>query len=356
MRFLIIGQGLAGTLIGFRLERAGHHVDYVDAPGQTAASSVAAGIINPITGRRFVKSWRIDELVPAARLLYRELEEELDVALWHDLPLVRTLYNRGDENDWQARTADPGYSEYMEEFPSVGRIPAVTEAVHAYAGVKHSARVDIGLLVTAYRERLRKAGRFREGLFDYEQLVVRAGASGDISFHPDGQEGPLPYDTAIFCEGWRARFNPWFGGLPHGGNKGEVLLVKTEAPLLERMFKHRVFLVPFGRDTYWIGATSENQFTEEGTTSSNRQFLEDRLREVLTVPFEVIDHRAAVRPTVRDRRPFLGRHPKYPALAIFNGLGTKGTSLGPLCAHWLADHLLTGKDLPPEVDIRRWDK
>ncbi|MTB49988.1 FAD-binding oxidoreductase [Lewinella sp. W8] len=356
MHFLIVGQGLAGTLLGYRLERAGHRVEYVDAPGQTAASSVAAGIINPITGRRFVKSWRIDELIPAARELYRELEALLDVSLWHELPLIRTLYNRGDENDWLARTADPGYADYMEEKPKVGRIPSLTEDVHAYAGVRHAARVDIGVLVTAYRERLQREGRLREETFDYQKLEAGSGDAAGARYYPAGQEVPITYDTVIFCEGWRARFNPWFGALPHGGNKGEVLLVKTEAPLLERMFKHRVFLVPFTEDTYWIGATSENQFSEENPTAVNRQFLEDRLREVLTVPYEIVEHRAAVRPTVRDRRPFLGRHPQLPALAIFNGLGTKGTSLAPLCSRWLADHLLTDAALPPEVDIRRWEQ
>jgi glycine oxidase len=354
MRFLIVGQGLAGTLIGYRLERAGHRVDFIDAPGQTAASAVAAGIINPITGRRFVKSWRIDELIPAARTLYRELEELLDVTLWHDLPLIRTLYNRGDENDWLARTADPGYPEYMEEAPEIGQIATITEEVYAYAGVRHAARVDIGVLVTAFRQRLKAEGRFREQAFNYQQLEVLPDQG--VLFHPDDQEVPVPYDAVIFCEGWRARFNPWFGDLPHGGNKGEVLLIKTEAPLLERMFKHRVFLVPFTEDTYWIGATSENQFEAEGATETNRKFLEDRLREVLTVPFEIVDHRSAVRPTVRDRRPFLGRHPEHPSLVIFNGLGTKGTSIAPLCSQWLADHLLSGVALPVEVDIKRWQE
>ena len=107
MRFLIVGQGVAGTTLGFRLLRAGHTVHFTDAPGQTAASTVAAGIVNPITGRRFVKSWRIDELLPATRALYTELETFLGGRYYYELPLIRTLYNRGDVNDWQARSPTP---------------------------------------------------------------------------------------------------------------------------------------------------------------------------------------------------------------------------------------------------------
>ncbi|MEL7162911.1 MAG: FAD-dependent oxidoreductase, partial [Bacteroidota bacterium] len=170
MRILVIGQGLAGTLIGYRLERAGHAVTYVDAPAQTAASSVAAGIVNPITGRRFVKSWRIDELLPVAKALYTELEKELDGRFWYELPLVRTLYNRGDRNDWQARSADPGYPEYLDDTPTLGRLTDLTAPVFAYAGVRHAARVDVRELTQRYRAQLRAKNTLRAEAMDYATL------------------------------------------------------------------------------------------------------------------------------------------------------------------------------------------
>ena len=359
MKFLLIGQGLAGTTLGWRLERAGHDVFFVDAPEQTAASSVAAGIINPITGRRFVKSWRIDELLPAARTLYKDCEAALGGRFYFDSPLVRTLYNRGDLNDWQARSADPGYAEYMDETPATGRLTELTAPVFAYAGVRHAARVDVRGLTAAYRTHLLKNGRLFAEAFDYAQLPELLGADAGAGQGDEksrvGAAGP--YDHVVSCEGWRARFNPYFNYLPHGGNKGEVLIVRTAAPPLELMFKHRVFLVPLTDGTYWVGATSENRFDDDQPTVANGNFLRDRLAEVLTgTDYEVVDHRAAVRPTVRDRRMFLGTHPDHPRLHIFNGLGTKGASLAALGSRWLADFLLHGSTLPDEVDIARFEK
>ncbi|MEM9929074.1 MAG: FAD-dependent oxidoreductase [Bacteroidota bacterium] len=354
MNFLLIGQGLAGTLLGFRLEQAGHRVDYIDAPDQTAASQVAAGIVNPITGRRFVKSWRIDELLPTAEALYGQLEEVLGIKLWHPQPLIRTLYNRGDLNDWEARSADPGYPAYMDDRPDPGRIPELTEAVFAYAGVRHAARVDVPQLVDSFRKKLLTEGRFSTEAFDYATIPTLLGEGAGARKGKNSQ-APPPYDHIICCEGWRARFNPWFNYLPHGGNKGEVLIIKTEAPMLNRMFKHRVFLVPLSNATYWIGATSANQFTDDQPTPDNRSFLADRLAEVLTgTPYEILEHQAAVRPTVRDRRMFLGTHPELRRLHIFNGLGTKGASLAPLGSKWLVAYLLEGKAIPEEVDIQRF--
>lgn len=333
--YLIIGQGLAGTLIGYRLERAGHRVDYLDAPRQTAASSVAAGIVNPITGRRFVKSWRIDELLPVARSLYAELEEELGVKLWYDLPLVRTLFNRGEQNDWLARSADVGYERYLDDRPEFGRLSELTYPAFAYAGVRHSARVDTASLVSNFRKRLLNDGRLREEEVDYTNL-------------------PRDYDRIIFCEGWRARFNPYFAYLPHGGNQGDVLIVKTEAPLLDRLYKHRIFLVPLAEGTYWVGATSSNDLSEPGPRPASHDYLRQRLDEVLSIPYEIIDHRAAVRPTVRDRRMIIGAHPQVPDYYLFNGLGTKGASLAPLGSQWLLQLLETGSPVPEEVSIERW--
>ena len=376
LNFLIIGQGLAGTLTGYRLEQAGHTVHYADAPGQTAASDVAAGIVNPITGRRFVKSWMIDELVPRAKALYEELEQLLGRKIWYEQPLIRTLYNRGDLNDWQARSADAGYAAYMEDHPATGSIPTLTAPVFAYAGVRHAARVDVSGLVLAVRKKLAQEGRLITEKIDYARIAPLLGAAS-----PPPDPGPVRhalvphsssgggaaagakmvserqhhYDHVICCEGWRARYNPYFNYLPHGGNKGEVLIVKTKAPVLDRMFKHRVFLVPLANDTYWVGATSENQFADDAPTPSNYNFLKDRLAEILTgTEYEFIGHRAAVRPTVKDRRMFIGQHPEMPGLWILNGLGTKGASLAPMGSQWLVEAILEGKDIPAEVNIRRF--
>ncbi|PHK99757.1 FAD-dependent oxidoreductase [Neolewinella marina] len=352
MDYLIVGQGLAGTLIGYRLEQSGHRVTYVDAPEQTAASSVAAGIVNPITGRRFVKSWRIDELLPAARQLYRDLERQLDTPIWQEIPLVRTLFNRGDENDWLARGGDPAYADYLIDQPDLGSIPQITRPAYAYAGVGHSARVNLAGMVGAFRRQRLATRQLIAAPLDYSAISPEPDTPPRVTL-PGGSVA-RSFDRVIFCEGWRARFNPWFGQLPHGGTKGEVLIVRLDSPPLDRLFKHRVFLVPLGDGTYWVGATSSNSFPDDRPTPANRTYLEDRLREVMTVPFEVVDHRAAVRPTVRDRRPMIGAHPAIPSFYLFNGLGTKGASLAPLVSAWLADHLDHGAPLPAEVDVRRF--
>jgi len=54
---LIIGQGICGTMLSWWLEKAGMSYVVADDPKPDSASRVAAGVINPVTGRRMVKTW-----------------------------------------------------------------------------------------------------------------------------------------------------------------------------------------------------------------------------------------------------------------------------------------------------------
>ncbi len=63
---LIVGQGLAGTWLSYWLYKAGISFKVIDQPNPDGASFRAAGLINPVTGRRMVTTWMIDELMPFA--------------------------------------------------------------------------------------------------------------------------------------------------------------------------------------------------------------------------------------------------------------------------------------------------
>ena len=57
---LIVGAGLAGSCLAHRLLDDGHHITIIDK-GENHATSIAAGMVNPMVFRRMNKSWRLDE-------------------------------------------------------------------------------------------------------------------------------------------------------------------------------------------------------------------------------------------------------------------------------------------------------
>ncbi|WP_282778579.1 NAD(P)/FAD-dependent oxidoreductase [Phaeodactylibacter xiamenensis] len=347
--FIIVGQGIAGTLLAHFLEAAGKSVFVIDQYSPNAASQVAAGIINPITGRRYVKSWRVDDLIPFAVRTYRQLEAQLNIPIFHERNIIRTLFNQGEENDWLSRTGDPAYTPYMLNQPVLDQYATKTVLAYSYGEVTQSGQTDLARLTGAYRKYLKAKGALLEDHFDYSQLTLTPEQAT--------YKNVVSASQLIFAEGHLGTQNPYFNYLPFGGAKGEVLIVRIPGADFEKILKHRVFIVPLADSgLYWIGSTYDWKFDDDQPTSRGRDYLEQRLKDVLSLPFEVVEHRAAVRPTVKDRRPFLGQHPEFPALAIFNGLGTKGASLGPYWAHHLAAHLVNGNELDEAVDIGRFAK
>jgi glycine oxidase len=340
--FLVVGQGLAGTLITHFLQERGKTVRVVDPGHVGAASTVAAGLINPVTGRRYVKSWYFDQLWPAAKETYLRLEQQLDISFFHPRPIIRTLFNHREENDWHLRMSNPAYQAYISEEADPGRYKEHTIPAYSYGELRIGAQVDLATLIRTFRKELKQKGLLLEAFLDYDLLEIN---DQGVSYK-DIEAGQV-----VFCEGYRAAQNPYFDYLPFGGAKGEVLIVKIPGADFYKLFKHRIFIVPLGEDLYWIGSAYEWKYEDDQPTETGRNYLLGRLEEVLQLPFEVIDHRAAIRPTVKDRRPFLGRHPKWPVLSIFNGLGTKGASLGPFFARQMVDFLLDGTEVDPAVSI-----
>lgn len=344
--YLIVGQGLAGTLLAHFLLKIGKAIHIIDNDYERAASKVAAGIVNPVTGRRYVKSWKIDELLPFVQQTYQELETELGVKLFHSIPIIRTLFNRREENDWLNRSGETGYEKYLLDGYDLEAYAMHTVPAFSYGETAHTARVDLKTLVTACKKKWTATGFLSKEQLDYDCLEFREAYIEYKHFSAK---------RVIFCEGHQGKTNPFFSYLPFGGAKGEALIVRIKAADFGKIIKHRVFIVPMGQDLYWVGSTSDWHFEHDLPTAKGKQFLEERLKDFLKVPFEIVEHKAAVRPTVKDRRPFLGQHPEFSNLIIFNGLGTKGASLGPYFAQQLVGFLEQKNALDREVDIKRFE-
>ena len=156
--------------------------------------------------------------------------------------------------------------------------------------------------------------------------------------------------------------NPFFSDLPFNPDKGELLLVKIPNMNLTSIFKNKISIVPLQdtadgtQDMYWVGATNDWIFENAEPSIENKQLIINELEDILNIPFEVVAHHAAIRPTVKDRRPFIGFHPTFKNVGIFNGFGTKGASLVPFWAHHFADVLTADVPLENDVNISRFSR
>jgi glycine oxidase len=346
--YLVVGQGVAGTLLSHRLMKAGKSVHVVDNRHEGAASAVAAGLINPVTGKLVVKSWRIDELLPAARQLYRELEKHLGIAILNERPIIRQFLKVKEENQWQLRLSMEEYDAYIQQAPKLDEFKSILKLEGLCGAILGGGNAHLGRLIAAFRDLLLQKDALSQEKFDFEKLTIE---KDQIAY------GGISAKKIIFCEGAEGRFNPLFDFLPFDLVKGEALLIKIPELELPYIFKSgRLFLVNIEKDVYWVGSTYQWDKLDNQPTEAKKEELLTQLNEFLKIPYELLEHRAAIRPAVKDRRPLLGPHPEYPNVFIFNGLGTKGASLAPFWSKHLVEHLEEGKKIDSEVEVKRFEK
>lgn len=343
---LIVGQGIAGTLLAWFLIQKGSSVLVMDNHHAGASSLAAAGLINPVTGKRFVKTWNLETLLPFAVNTYHQLEQMLQIPIFQERHLLRILKNADELNTWLARSGETSYRPYFENEADLENWSSLLHPFFGVGELRQAGSVDLPRLITAFKKFLKERGQILVELFDFEGLEI---ASNVVSY----QE--YKARSIIFCEGARMAQNPFFNYLPIQASKGEALVVKIPGFVADKILKKDIVILPLKNDLYWVGSTNSWAVETDKPSASAKQELELKIAAIINCPFEVVEHRAAIRPTVRDRRPFLGRHPLYPNLGIFNGLGTKGALLAPFFANEMAEHLLNGATIDPEVDIQRFD-
>mgnify|MGYP002381974229 CR=1 FL=1 len=345
LRVLIVGQGLAGTVLAETLQNLGLDVFVLDSAERRGASMAAAGVINPITGKRFVKSWMLEELLPFAEVFYKKLGQKLGVDIWHPRNIIRILSTVKEENDWISRSSLLEYCDYLEECKNAADWSGLLQPGFRFGILRRAAQVDLTKMIALFKQKLIENGCFFEENFDFNAVEPVA----DGIFYKKEK-----FDKIIFCEGWQARENPFFKEIDCWNlAKGEALTVRIPSFSTDFMLKKNIMIAPLGGDVFWVGATTDWDFEDEKPTDLGKNWLLDALKKVLIVPFEVTGQLSGVRPTIFDKRPVMGFLDKNPAIGMFNGMGTKGTMLAPFWADVFAKHLAFGQTLPEIVDFRR---
>jgi glycine/D-amino acid oxidase-like deaminating enzyme len=343
--YLIIGQGICGTFLSWYLRKAGISCLVMDQQQSNTASVNAAGIINPVTGRRIVKTWIIDEVLPFAQNAYTTLGEELQFTAIEQKNIIdffptvqmRQAFLDRYAADTEFLSLPQNENDWREYFSyDLG-----------YGIVDPCYLVNLPELLPAYRSILQLRGELIEQKFEHGLLKIKA---DHIEY------GPISAKAIIFCDGIASASSPWFQNLPFAPNKGEMLLVDAPGIPATHIFKRGMNLVPWKENIFWIGSSYEWEYENDQPTDAFRERTEAVLRHWLKVPFTIIDHRAAIRPATLERRPFVGFHPNHSVTGIFNGMGTKGCSLAPYFANQLVQHILHQLPIHPEADVKRFQR
>jgi glycine/D-amino acid oxidase-like deaminating enzyme len=342
---IIVGQGLAGTWLSWALLQAGIDFVVVDQPNKNGASVRAAGLINPVTGRRLVKTWMIEDLMPFAASSYTAIGHFLNEPVISETAIIDFFPSVQMLQSFQKRfKEDP---EYLKLGNDRGKYDKWFDYPLGWGAIQPCFLVQVEKLLTQWRTWLKSKSLLNEYKFEISELKLHT-------------EGVTYLDIAaryiIFCDGVATAQNPYFEKLPFALNKGEGLLVEIYGLPTGLVFKKGMNLVPYAENMYWLGASYEWSYSDDQPSEKFRENAENWLHHFLKVPFTTMEHFAAIRPATLERRPFVGFHPANPQMGILNGLGTKGCTLAPYFARQLADLIREEVPVDSQVDIRRFTR
>ena len=340
VKYLIVGQGLVGTWMANYLQEKGISFKIINNTQLPSASSVASGVINPVTGRRMVQTWMIETVLPFAVDAYTHFQEKAGVPIIKKAPVALIHpslqmkesfdYRLAHENVYLLKNDTPNWKSFFETPFGTGEIDSCYW-------------IDLVQFLETGREKIKD--HYIEASLEIEDLKLN---SNGVTWKN------ISAEKIIFCDGVQSMKNPFFKALPFAPNKGEALIVAIEGLPAKNIYKNNVSIVPWKDNLFWVGASFEWKYENENPTIAFKEKMISALDSILTIPYKIVDHLVGIRPANTERRPFVGLHPIYPQLGICNGMGTKGCSLAPYFTHQLIEHIENNALLHVEVDVQRF--
>ena len=342
--YLIIGQGISGTWLCYFLQKEKRSFLVIDDNFKSSPSRIAAGIINPVTGRRHVTVWMAEEILPFALDAYNEMGNKLGITAisqkniidFFPGPQMRLSFLNRIEED----------NTYVNNYPEQNNFIQLFNYEFGCGEIHPVYTAHLETLLPAWRQQLKLNNQLLEEEFEINELKI---SKNKIQYQD------ITATAIIFCDGNSSTDNPYFKQLPFAPNKGEALLVEIPGLPNDLIYKKGMMLAPLATPgLWWVGSNYAWEFENADPTKEFRGKTEKLLKEWLKMPFRIIDHLSGIRPATLERRPFVGRHPIYQNVCLLNGMGTKGCSLAPFFACQLVNHLLHNKSITPESDIKRF--
>ncbi|AHF15373.1 NAD(P)/FAD-dependent oxidoreductase [Niabella soli] len=345
-KIIIVGQGISGTFLSWFCYTTGIDFIVIDAEKENTPSRVAAGIINPVTGRRVVKVWLDDILLPFAEKAYAAIGSFLGINAITQTSIVEFFPNPFMRESFLKRLSEK--EDYIRLFDDDRAFTPYFNFEFGAGSVEPAYIVNMAALLPAWRNFLKTEHKLIEKSFDHSLLKTTAANVQYESFQAD---------TVIFCDGAAGAANPYFSLLPFSLNKGEAIIIEAPELPADHLYKKSLLLAPLQEPgLFWTGTNYTWEFDNENPTKEFYASITGALKQWLKVPFKIVGHKAAIRPATMERRPFAGFHPVHKNVGILNGMGSKGCSLAPYFAYQLVENIARQQPLLKEADIARFQR
>jgi glycine/D-amino acid oxidase-like deaminating enzyme len=342
--YIIVGQGLAGSCLIQTLLHEKQTVEVIASPERKPSSEVAAGLYNPVTGKKMLLTWNAAILFPLLDEFYKKAEQEFQTKIIYPKKIFRPFSDIQAQNDFWIKSSKE-IEPFAEPEKNNGQYEPYINNPFGGLATKQSGYVDVKAFLDVVKQKMLASDSYSEETFDYNAL----------SFANDKvQYKNVEARRIIFAEGYHNKNNPFFHWVPVKGMKGDVLTLKIEDYPVEDVVNKHFFIIPLPNGTYRIGSSYIHDFNDDLPTEAGLNEITAGAHTILKKPFVVVEQKAGIRPTIAGHRPIIGMHPKQPLILILNGLGTKGVSIAPYAATELTKFLVHGQEIEKSISVNRF--
>lgn len=338
--YIIVGDGYAGVFFAHQLIK--NNKSFVMfSEGKKSASQVSAGIINPVVLKKFTTFWKAQEQIDFLKDSLKEIEAYTGNNYLIDAPIHRIFHDENEQKLWLKKSENIELQNFLDE--NFDHIEVVKNDFNT-GKVNQSARLNVkGFFMGAF-DFLENRGQLINEKFEYSKINTADSVYKEFNFK-----------NIIFCEGMGVKENPFFSDITVNANKGHHIKVKLSKSLDQNItIKKKHFLFPLDNDLYFYGGTYDRDQLHNHIDDSAVEQLTNGLAEFYPSDFEIQEVNFGFRPTVKDRRPIIGKHSDHSSMYVFNGLGARGILNGCYFAKVLYDCIENDSPLPTEVNMERF--
>lgn len=348
---IIIGAGIAGMVTARMMIQAGMNILIIDDSQKNAASRVAAGLVNPITGKRFQVSWRYAEFLTLAKMHYDVFSEhDSEQAYLNHQSMIRLFADEKERDVFNAKIATLNADQYVGDM-----LEPDTDVLHDAICNDYGGFRTLQAHVFDYARFLDASATALHKRILNAYVAPHHIESKDGFWNIHTHKGDLQTKTILFCDGWLASKNPWLfdANLQFDIVKGESCIIESidlpETDIISRGFA----IIPIGNNQFRCAATFQwNEFTTI-PTSFGAERLMQRIRSLIQCDYHILEQSAGLRPTMLHHLPFIGQHHHHQGMFMLGGLGTKGALYAPYMAQEMVNHLVKGTQFDSEMDITK---
>lgn len=346
MRVIVVGGGIVGRTVAWRLAQHDSSVTVVDPDPSRAAAQVAAGMLAAITETNYGEGERLAlDLHGANR--WSAFAADLEAATgqetgYHRCGTFVVARDRDDQRELDRYAAHLGAHDHdVEELDARTlrrREPALGVSVRGGLWVADDHQVDPRATLVAL-------ARAANGLGVDEVRGTAVAVAADRVELDDGEQ--LRGDAVVVCAGWGSRA---LLDVPVRAVKGQILrLAATTTAVLPRHVVRGldVYLVTRPTGEIVVGATSEEVGEDRRVTAGGVRVLLDEARRL--VPgideAELVESNAGLRPATPDGAPVFDT---VDGVHVATGHHRNGVLLAPLTAEAVVA-AVAGRGWPEEV-------